>query len=177
MIIINQDSERCMTSYWRTILRWLVNVVPLTPTESRPADVSKGEMNSRRIILWLLILTTWSLFPVLGGAVAQASCGDYLVGQYHVQTMPVLSHRQAERTEPANSPNQSLPCNGPGCQKAPVEPILPAPMKINVSDHDRLGCLMPESPLPPEITATFEIIQQTMLAIGHPLSIEHPPRT
>ena len=133
-------------------------------------------MNSPRIIFWLLMLSGWIAFQTGAPAIAQASCGDYLIGQRHAFPMPVLSGDQTNGTEPANSPYQRTPCNGPGCQKAPAEPISPVPIKLSVPDHDRLGYLMADLPLPISNAATFEITQQSTLTFGHPLLIEHPPR-
>ena len=107
---------------------------------------------------------------------AQASCGDYLVGRHHAHAQAANSHAQTDQTEPSSRPSHKTPCNGPNCQKAPAEPLSPVPAKVTTLDHDRLGCLAAVLPLPCSDRPLFDVDRQAVLSWGHPLSIEHPPR-
>jgi len=133
-------------------------------------------MTSRRTILWLLLLATAIAFDAGGASMAQASCGDYLVGQLHTHTLPVASHPQADQTVPSSRPGHKTPCNGPGCHKAPAEPLSPVPTETTTLDHDRIGWVASVLPLPCSDRPLFDVDRQAVLAWGHPLSIEHPPR-
>ena len=134
-------------------------------------------MTSRRAILWLLMLATAIAFDVVGPSMAQASCGDYLIGQRHAHSLPATSHAQADQMKPSSWPGHKTPCSGPGCQKAPTEPLSPVPAKVTTLDHDRLGCLGTVLPLPFADRPLFDVDREAELSWGHPLTIEHPPRT
>ena len=133
-------------------------------------------MTSRRTILWLLMLATAIMLFAGSASSAQASCGDYLLGHDSARSMPAASHAEADQTGPSSRPNHQVPCHGPGCQKAPTEPLSPVPARITVPDHDRLGCLTDKLPLPTSDRPLFEGDRPATRALGHPMCIEHPPR-
>ncbi len=139
-------------------------------------------MNSHHVILGMLMLSGWIAFQTLAAASAQASCGDYLIGTHHSRSALTVAHDfpdlpgiNGEQRSP-RTPQPKPPCNGPNCQKSPTRPIAPVPTTINLHDHDRVCCLSPAMPLLATDAAVFLPLEQIIQSIGHPSSIDHPPR-
>lgn len=126
-------------------------------------------MPARRVTFCLLMLATVVAVLLGGGSSAQASCGDYLiVGQQHPQ--------QAPSNQSHSPPHSKVPGDGPGCQKAPTEPMLPIPVKISQPETQRLGCLFASLKLTSATQTSSEVEHSELPHSGHPNSIEHPPR-
>ena len=99
-------------------------------------------------------------------SVAQASCGDYLI----------RGGSRMQEHEPLSSPTPNVPCRGPGCQKAPSEPLLPQPARLAPPETERLGCLSGSRPMPAESRTALDAEFAERPNAGYLLSIEHPPR-
>lgn len=155
----------------------------VVPTKSEGVGIRHRIMNLHRVIRGLLMLSGWIALQTIGAASAQASCGDYLVGKHHSQSAVPVAHDfpdfpgiDSEQGSP-RMPQPIPPCNGPNCQKSPTTPIAPVPTTINLLEHDQLGCLSIAITLQKSDAAVPLPSEQFHRSIGHPSSIDHPPRT
>ena len=128
-------------------------------------------------LLGLIVLAMGIAGQATGVSVVQASCGDYLDGPHSSLAKPLALGDQDEVRWPVDSPMpRRTPCQGPECRKAPSVPVSPAPVKFTGNDHERLGCMNAELPLPVSDRLLWGADSLAVVAAGVLLSIEHPPR-
>lgn len=134
-------------------------------------------MPPRRAIHWLLMFAVVAAVQAGNAAVVQASCGDYLIGHGQRESLPVHEALPDQHGPAPASPLSKIPCDGPGCQKAPVGPTAPVPVKTSQPETHRLGCLVAALRLTPatQMLSVDDHIERPRSA--ELSSIEHPPRS
>jgi hypothetical protein len=133
-------------------------------------------MTSRRSIHWLLMLAIAVAAQTASGSTAQASCGDYLIGHGPRDLMPAHEVASGLPSQLPSVPLRKLPCHGPGCQKAPAQPMAPAPVQLPQSETQQLGCLVAKLTLTTAKPTLSHADHLEHPRAGEPTSIEHPPR-
>lgn len=133
-------------------------------------------MISRRVIRCWLLFAMMVAFQAVIVSTAEASCGDYLVGHRHRLAESPRDGGLLSHTLPDDPPLPEVPCNGPGCQKAPAEPLAPAPFQVSQYETQQLGCLVASQTLTPTRPTLPEADHDGRPHAGEPNPIEHPPR-
>ena len=73
------------------------------------------------------------LLGTLSGASARGACGDWL-------DHPAPNHdAQPERAPAASIPTEHLPCSGPACQQAPINPAPAPPVELSLREKPGLN--------------------------------------
>jgi hypothetical protein len=129
----------------------------------------------------VIVAAAVSAMLAMGAQSAIASCGDWLVHDRAPNRPGVTSSQSANRMEFSFVARQQqttlpVPCGGPNCQRAPLQPVVPASPGITLSFSELAVLVAP---------AAWMVITQPDSAIadtsarptkGFPLRIDHPPR-
>ncbi|MBD3675292.1 MAG: hypothetical protein HUJ26_17390 [Planctomycetaceae bacterium] len=108
---------------------------------------------------------------------AMATCGDYLmVKGEHLSNAHQLTRPSADNAS-ESLPTERQPCNGPICQNRPAPPIPPVPnQRISLERHDCTLAMIINVKVQKRFCGHIAD-SASLLAEGHPLSIDRPPQS